>query len=274
MMNFRGLRATAWAAVSVLLLVPAVLAAQGFEGVIRQRVRTVMPQEIADVAGEGKTGPADMLDEIAHRLVLGTPTGVLEQDVTLTVKGTKMRIDGAVGAAGPGTYSVLDASSATMYTVIPAQKQILVATKADMLAMQQQLQQRAGQEAPAPARPQMTSLGAKSVAGVASKGYRLISPDGAADVWIDPMLGAALAQFNSMQSGAGLGASPIQDAVRALGVPVKSQIVMKSPMLGGGWLFNEAEVTSISKQPVADALFALPADYKRVSLGQMTGPGR
>jgi hypothetical protein len=274
MMNFRGLRATVAAAVPVLLLVPAALAAQGFEGVIRQRVRVVMPQAIAGVAGKESTDPAEILDAVAAGIGAGTSEGVLQQDVTLTVKGTKMRIDGAVGAAGPGSYSVVDAARATMYTVIPAQQQILVATQADLTAMQQQLRQRAGQEAPATARPKMTSLGAKRVAGVAANGYRLTSPDGAANVWIDPLLGAALAPFNSMQAGTGMGATPIQEAVRALGVPIESQIVLKSPMFGGGWLFNAAEVTSISKQPVADTLFALPADYKQVSLGQMMGPGR
>ncbi len=271
MLNFRGLRATAGAA--ALLLLPAALAAQGFEGVIKQRVRMVMPQEIADIAGEDKTDPAEMLDEIADKLVRDNRIGVMEQEVTLTVKGTRMRIDGTVGAAGPGSYTVLDAASATIYTVVPAQKQILVATQADMTAMQQQLRQRAGQE-PVPTRPKVTPLGPKSVAGVASNGYRLTSADGAANVWIDPQLGAALAPFNSMEAGAGWGVSPLQDAVRALGVPVKSQVVMKSPMLGGGWLFNEAEMTSVQWHPVADALFALPADYKQVTLGQMTGPGR
>ncbi len=272
MQNVRGARALV-AALSTLLLASA-LSAQGFEGVIQQRVQTVMPQAVTGLVGNDQQDPAAILEAVTNALGRARAGTVMRQDVTITVKGDKMRIDGSVGAAGPGSFSILDAAKATTYTVIPAQKQIIVAAEQDVAAMQKQMQERMGLPAPSGAKPKLVGLGAGTVSGLKAEGYRLTAEDGAAVVWVNSELGTALAPFNSMQAQMAMGATPLQNAVRALGAPIASQIVMKAPMAGGGWLYNQATITSVKKQPVADALFQLPADYKQVNLSQMMGAGR
>ncbi len=256
------------------LLAPAGVSGQGFEGVIQQQVRTAMPQAVAPLAGAGAADPGKVLDAVAGRLAAAPAPLVTRQQMTITVKGAKMRVDGARGTS-PGSYSILDAGTGTMYTVMPAQKQVMVATARDVTALQKAMQQQMGLPAPSTAAPKRTALGTKALLGVRARGYRLVSADGAAVVWIDPALGPGLARFNSMQSQMAAGASALQNAVRQLGFPLQSQLVVKAPpMLGPGWMYNESTITAVQRHPVPDSTFALPAGFKQVRLGAGRAPAR
>lgn len=263
----------AWLLTAALLTAPAALAAQGFEGVIQQEVKSALPQAVSALAGADATNPGQVLDAILARLATADSTSVVTVRATIRVKGVRMRTDGALAAQGaPDGYAILDAGKATVYTIFPAQKTVGFATADAMAEVQKRLQ---AQAPPAEAPPTRTDLGIRVVNGVQAHGYRLTAPDGVAVVWVDPARKGTLAIFEALQRKlAGPNVGGLQKAVGDLGFPVLQQVVVKAPpLLGSGWLFSQMSVTSVKRESVSDDQFVVPADYRQVDLAkQMVGP--
>ncbi len=254
------------------LALAAPLAAQGFEGTMKQQQVTVLPQGVAALAGDAKD-PAQILEAVAAKVKGADASLLMTQDMTVAVKGTKMRVDGMGGQMGPGAYSVMDAGAAMVYMVAPQMKQIMFLSGADAAGFAQKMSERMGITPSTASAPVTTDLGTKQIAGVQAHGYKLVTPDGVGIVWVDPALKDVFAAFKDFQqkmSGLNPGVGQLQAAMGALGFPVLAQIVVKAPaMMGEGWLYNETTVSQVQKGPVADDLFTLPADFTKQDMAKM-----
>ncbi len=264
------------ALLSLALAAPAALAAQGFEGTLKQTHITVMPQGVAALAGADATDPAKILDALGEKVKGADPSYLTTQDVTVTVKGTKMRMDGIAGAMGAGAYALMDVGAGMVYQVMPAQKQIMTISAAEAPAVAKKLAEQMGiPPAASTAPPTTTDLGVKTIDGVQAHGYRVTTADGVGYVWVDPAMKGAFDAFKDFQqkmSALNPGTGQLQAALQDLGFPVLLEFVSKAPpMLGQGFLYSHIEVSQVQKQPVADDVFTLPADFTKVSLAQMLG---
>jgi hypothetical protein len=269
------MRAMRWLLVAAAVSTPVALSAQGFEGVVKQQVKQVMPQGVETLAGADAANPEKALDAVSAKLATADASLVTSLDVTVRIKGSKMRVDGAGSANGaPDAYSVLDAGTSTVYTVLPSQQRIMVISGDDFATIRKALEAQ-GMPAPSTTPPTRTDLGQKTINGVKATGYKLVSPDGVAVVWVDPARKDVLAGFAALQQKAAIGGSSVDAAARELGFPVRSQALVKAPpMMGEGWRYTESLVTSVQQQPVADDVFAMPAGYTQVRLAEMMGGGQ
>ncbi len=264
------------ALVGFALAAPAGLAAQGFEGTMKQAHIVVMPQGVAALAGADANDPQKILDALAVKVKGADPSMITTQDMTISVKGAKMRMDGMSGNMGPGAYALMDAEAGMVYQIAPSMKQIMTISAAEMPLIAKKMAEQVGITPPAtPVTPTTTDLGTKAIGAVQAHGYRVAIPDGVATVWVDPAMKNAFDAFKDFQqkvSGLNPGQGEMQGAIQALGFPVLVDYVTKAPpMLGQGWMFTHIEVSDVQKAPVADDVFALPADFTTVSIAQMLG---
>lgn len=264
-----------YALLLLALALPAGLAAQGFEGTMKQKQIMLMPQGVAAVAGADVTDPQKLLEALTAKAPGADPSYAMTTDMTVTVKGSKMRIDGLNAGMGGTGYAIIDAAAGVMYTVIPQQKQIITMAAADADAVARKLYEQMGVTPPAKTPPTTSDLGTKTVFGVQAHGYRVGVPDAAGVVWVDPAMKSAFSAFDSFQqkmAGLNPGSGSIQAAMLTLGFPVLTDFVAKAPpMMGQGFLYSHVEVSQVQKQPVADDVFVLPTDYTRVTMAQMMG---
>ena len=256
----------------LLLSLAAPLAAQGFEGTMKQLQVTVMPQGVATLAGAA-TDPAQILEAVAAKVKGADASLVMTQDMTVAVKGARMRVDGMGGGMGPGAYSIMDGGASMIYMVAPQMKQIMFLSGTDAPAFAQKMVERMGMPPAASTAPVTTDLGVKQVAGVQAHGYKLVTPDGVCIVWVDPALKDVFAPFKDFQqkmSGLNPGTGQLQAAMGALGFPILAQMVVKAPpMMGQGWLYSETTISQVQKAPVGDDLFVLPADFTKQDMSKM-----
>ncbi len=264
------------ALLSLVLAAPAGLAAQGFEGTLKQTHTAVMPQGVAALAGADVTDPARILDALADKVKTADPSYVNTQDMTLTVKGAKMRVDGMSGGMGPGSYALMDAEAGMVYQVAPAQKQIMTISAAEVPMVAKRMAEQMGiTPAATPAAPTTTDLGMKTVGGLQLHGYRVTTADGVGTVWVDPAMKNAFDAFKDFQqkmSAMNPGTGQMEAALQGLGFPVLLDYVSKAPpMLGQGWMYTHVEISDVQKHAVADDVFALPADFTKVSVAQLMG---
>lgn len=255
---------------------PAGLAAQGFEGTMKQQQLVVMPQGVAALAGADATDAAKILEALGPKVKGADPSYLNTTDMTVSVKAAKMRMDGLGGAMGPGMYMIMDAGAGMIYQVAPAQKQIMTLSAAEAPLVAKRMAEQMGVTPPANAAPPTTTdLGTKTVDGVLLHGYRIATADGVGIVWVDPAMKNAFDAFRDFQekmAAMNPGSGQMQSAMMALGFPVVTEFVTKAPaMLGQGFVYTRIEVSAVQKQPVADDVFALPADFTKVSMAQMMG---
>ena len=257
------------------LSLAAPLAAQGFEGTMKQLQIMVMPPGVATLVGAGVTDPQQILDALATKVKGGDPSLVMTSEMTVSVKGAKMRIDGMnMGMAGTG-YAIMDAAAGMMYTVVPQQKQIFVLAMADAPMVARRMAEQMGVQPPSTTPAVTTDLGVQPAGGVQAHGYRVTLPEGVGVVWVDPAMKTAFDAFKGMQekmTGLNPGTGRVQAALMAFGFPMLSQMLTKAPaMAGEGWVYNHVETSEVRRQPVADDLFVVPADYTQVNMAQMPG---
>ncbi|HEX2207766.1 MAG TPA: DUF4412 domain-containing protein [Longimicrobium sp.] len=264
--------------------------AQDFEGVLTQRVLTVLPGGTEKLAGGAVSDPAALLDVPAEQVAALDSGLVQRQEVTITVKGDRMRIDGIGGARGPmaGAYTLLHGSEGLAMMVMPASRRIVVITADDARAMAERMRGMAraasgGAAAPeAEAAPAVTELGERTLDGYTVRGLRVTGGGGAGEAWVSPELLAAFARFDEanrrLRAMSPLGTSAVLEAAERLGYPLVVRTAAKAPpFMGGGEgvVLTLTEVTSVRRDPVSDDLFQVPADYTQGTMAQMfAGPPR
>jgi len=258
------------------LTAPAAASAQGFEGVIKQQTTMVLPQGVAALAGADAAGTdlLKILQAVAPKIDGADPSVLQKQEMTMSLKGKKLRLDMAAAGMPGGFFTIMDAASDVTYTVMPAMKQVITTSAAEMAEMRKQMGARMGlPDSAALAAPYtITELGTRGIHGAQAHGYRVVTPTMVSELWVDPALTAIMAAFQGLQQQMSR-MSPEgawQTALREKGFPIQTTGVMKAPaMLGEGWMVTRADVTSVQKGPVADSVFVVPADYTQRKMSDM-----
>lgn len=268
-----GRRSLAIALIAFALL-PAGAWAQGFEGVLKQKLTTVMPQGVATLAGADTAGREKVLAAVGAKLDAADPSLVQIQDMTSYVKGTKLRIEGA-GGFGPGGYAILDAATDSMFVVVPAMSRVLVATIGEMGEIQKQNATRAGIDvATLAANLAVSDFGESTVAGVKVHGWRIANDAMLAVHWFDPSVKdpdmPAIESMMRRMSGGLNSDSATQALLKGKGHSVRVLSIMKAPpIMGAGWMVTRIESAPLEKRAVEDAMFTLPADLQRTRLADI-----
>jgi uncharacterized protein DUF4412 len=266
-----------------VLLLPLALAtpwravAQVFEGVVKQRVITVLPSGVEALLGGPGQDPSKLFDIPLNKLTELDTSKLRVHNVTISVKGNRMRTDGAA-TGGPfrGGYTIVQADQGVSMMVMPSSKRIVVVTPEDAKSMAQRARQAAGADTARADQPQSTDLGARTINGFAARGVRVSTPTGSAIVWASSELGPSFARFRDVQAGlramAPADVIAMLNAADAIGYPILLQHVIRVPRSRGGgegYIYTITEVTGIDRAPVSDELFTLPADYTQVTMTQM-----
>ncbi len=120
---------------------PASTSAQSFEGTVTQRTIEVDEQALFDLFLSEADEPDFETEEdwirYTARSLFEAPTGELQnadgvevQEITLWVKGSKVRFD--QGGMGADTYTIIDAKSRTTWMVIPSQRSYIEISAEDV----------------------------------------------------------------------------------------------------------------------------------------------
>ncbi|HEU5169695.1 MAG TPA: DUF4412 domain-containing protein [Gemmatimonadales bacterium] len=219
-------------------LSPAAVSAQGFEGTVTYAVHPA------------SSNPGQLLYQI---------------------KGTKVRTDMSMaGTQGPAAsaYMLMDMSTGTMTSVMPAQKMYMTM---DFKAMSEQMRQasKAPEHKPAGPPPKITKTGrTETIAGHKCEHY-LMGEKQESDICAAKGLGMFMAgqtgHGRGMFGGASLpaGYEQYEEFVKDGFFPLKMS------QIKGGKEEVVMQATSIEKKSLDPSLFAVPDGYKELNMGQM-----
>lgn len=257
------------------LALPAGSAAQGFEGVIEQRITTVLPVGVAALAGADTAGGdrAKVLGAVAAKIDGADASLVQTQALMVYAKGSKLRVDGSAGF-GPGGFVVMDATTDSIFFVMPSMRQVMVMTFTDLGQFAKQASAFMGADVPAAGPTRIAAdLGESTVGGVRLHGYRLTNGVMLTEHWLDPSQAEPdMPEWAAAMSR--LVALPLDTAAGALlrgkGRVVRVLSIAKAPpLLGGGWTVTRMDTSAPRRRRVNDTLFAVPADLPRIRMSDM-----
>jgi len=276
-----------------LMILPTVVLAQEFEGIIRQRSIHVNLEFLQDMLWDEEDEP-DYSDEAEYyagqaRKLFDLPMARIESmaatgeaDIThstVHVKGSRLRISGASEAEG---YMVYDLESGTFRLVNPQERTYLEYSRADMEEQQRRTQQMMAQFGADMAemetemddgsdggrRPE--ALGRSEVInGFQTAAYEVrangqfgrgwCAADDSRLVQSFEALAAQAASFEDEEEG-----SDLEDLLCEGQLPIRVHTF--DPSLGD---YGIDEIVAIDRTSVSDELFAIPAGYKRISMEEM-----
>lgn len=262
----------------ISLAVPAVAAAQAFEGTWKQQHVVLMPQAVAELAGAGAGDPQKILELVTQRVQSATPMFVKTENWTVSVKGRKTRVDGLTAALDSQAYAISDGPSAALDLVIPSQRMIFAMHASDTTAIAQARRQvgLATQLAPE-SPPVVVDLGTRTIEGVEAHGYRVTAAVGVGEVWVDPARRDLLDLWTGMDrltNAFNPEVAPLLSAMQALGFALLTRYVIKPPPpTWGDWLYNEWRISDVEQHPVPDDVFLLPG-FRRLTFTELLGGRR
>jgi Domain of unknown function (DUF4412) len=201
---------------------------------------------------------------IVQKVVTAGMMGQPPQNITLTmyIKGSKARIEG-VGEKS-NTFQIIDLDQKKMWIVDNSKKQVMVVSPEMMDAASQMMQQMGAQ-----AKTDVQKTGkTDTVAGYKCDEYTVNTTGGMMnfnstqcvtnDVKTD--------EFEPFRKYAQQYAKMMGNVNGPKGLPVRTD--SKISMMGQTFE-SKGEVTSISRSPIADTMFTVPADYKVVEMPKM-----
>ena len=192
-------------------------------------------------------------------------------------KGHKIRLDG-MGAAGG--WIIVDNDAKSTMIVDPKKQQYMMMTEADAKQMQammgpmmERMKQRRQQKGPGTIDFSNTGR-TESVAGVRCEVWHGAYTDEAGDkdegeACVAPGVGFALADFmasNPMMQAAGGGQDEFERYRKLVG---SNKGILKATSLKKGKATTEMEAVKIERTTVQDSLFAPPAGFKEIRMGEM-----
>ncbi len=262
-----------------------------FEGVIEWRDIRVAGAGLAKLSAEGKD-PREVLALAPQSLLADCePRGCEVERTTIYVKGTKMRVEGDVGEE-QGEYMIGDLEKGTFWMVSPGKKRYVEWTRSDARAVERKVEemkrilaeQLKAMNLPAEQMRQIEAATGKTKAGpepqlhpldreatingFAARGYEVKAGDELTHAWVTQDLGEVARTVRAWTEGMrdlerGKDAG---DQVEALllerGLPVRVQTLRVNQ-------YDVEDLVSVEKREVDDALFAEPAGFRKMTMGQM-----
>jgi hypothetical protein len=193
--------------------------------------------------------------------------------MTIKIKGDKARID-----ASPQLTTILDGKTGEVINLMNDQKAVVRISSDKMKAVTDVLN-KFNNKKPGAKESKLTPTGQKeTVNGYETEIYSYDRPDFKATYWIAPNYpdGASiLAQLQSVKSGFWDAANTKMPNFRDFpGLPIRTRMVIAQPSQtnkpGDGAAGHATEITStiasVSQDPISDAEFTVPSDYKETKL--------
>ena len=195
------------------------------------------------------------------------PNAKQDSTMTMSVKGQKARID----LPASRMSSIIDAKEGKMFTLDHKQKQVIVMSL-DNLKKSIALAAPSGQE-------KAKSVIKKTGNTAVIQGYKCAEYDiiGAGDnparikCWITEEVDDSEMEVVRSFGGKMGGLFGFNDVQKPKGMVIRSESKMS---IAGREVTSASEVLSIKREPVADSVFAIPADYKMMELPAFNPPAQ
>lgn len=196
---------------------------------------------------------------ITQQLKQDAPGGAKGMDTTLTLKmkGEKMRMDGL-----PQMSNIIDLKSGDVTSLVHSQKAVMTVPGATIKKMtEERAQQNPKIDPPKPTGKKET------IGGFSCEEYETTLNGAKIQLWLTKDLPEVEQVMKQISETAATG-DPLQSVLKdqnISGFPMRT--VMEMP--GAGKL--TMTVLAVSKDPIPDADFAVPSDYKAMSIPGMPG---
>ena len=248
---------------------PAVAAAQGFEGTVRIRTVVMSPGEILIATGAFPGTDPDP----ATLSALATPESARTDVTTFSIKGDRVRMDYVNAFDGRSArWALLDAGGGGMTIVIPDEEQTMWVPTTAVGAP-------AGPGGAAAAAPEPTTtaarVGAMTMLGTPATGWQWETGETLTRFWGTDGRPGVAAALHAMGSAIGLpGVLPTTEgsgaSLRSL-VPMRVESIAPVPeratyMMGRGLFFTRTEIVAIEERRLDDALFRLPTGFEAITV--------
>ena len=269
------------AALFLGLALPTSSWAQGFEGTIKTRQITVSENALLEILyGEEEMEEETSLDAekvfaIPLERILSLASSLDDEidvsEVTFSIKGTKMRMEG--DGEMPG-YALLDFGAGTFQLVQPSEKIYIEWTKEEFeqfQAMMPEMEEETGPSA------QVRPLGqTKQINGMRCSAYEIKLEEATTVAWVTEELRDLVTAFREFETRMqGMGMFDEEDEgtetfflVADYGFPVLEQTLTTYGMFGGVD-YEVQEVVAVERKPLSAALFTVSSDYERRSFMDM-----
>jgi len=269
------------AALFLGLALPTSSWAQGFEGTIKTRQITVSEDALLEILyGEEEMREETSLDAekvfaIPLERILSLASSLDDEidvsEVTFSIKGTKMRMEGDEEMPG---YALLDFGAGTFQLVQPSEKIYIEWTKEEFeqfQAMMPEMEEETGPSA------QVRPLGqTKQINGMRCSAYEIKLEEATTVAWVTEELRDLVTAFREFETRMqGMGMFDEEDEgtetfflVADYGFPVLEQTLTTYGMFGGVD-YEVQEVVAVERKPLSAALFTVPSDYERRSFMDM-----
>ena len=269
------------AALFLGLALPTSSWAQGFEGTIKTRQITVSEDALLEILyGEEEMEEETSLDAekvfaipLERILSLAGSLGdeIDVSEVTFSIKGTKMRMEGDEEMPG---YALLDFGAGTFQLVQPSEKIYIEWTKEEFeqfQAMMPEMEEETGPSA------QVRPLGqTKQINGMRCSAYEIKLEEATTVAWVTEELRDLVTAFREFETRMqGMGMFDEEDEgtetfflVADYGFPVLEQTLTTYGMFGGVD-YEVQEVVAVERKPLSASQFTVPSDYERRSFMDM-----
>lgn len=298
-MDYRGLCVLVFSFTAVGAL-PRIVLAGGFEGVIKLDSITVPKDQLAGVVEGGTTNVSSAEKVFAIPLakieaLKGKP-GVYTQETTISIKGSKARVDGLGKQMG---YMITDLDQGTSDVVMPERKQYVQWTKGDAQAlaarmedvqkamkermatlppeqrqqMEAMMKNMKGMSPVSTEKPDVTPLGkTQTINGMQTQGYVVHTANEAIEGWVSqdpPELATIIKSLQGNLQGGNPMGGPNRRSARAIladyGIPVREQVLSTGS-------YQIEELVDVQKKSVSADLFTVPAGFEKVAPHQQMMP--
>lgn len=210
---------------------------------------------------------ADMtvVEKVHTGAMMGQPAK--DSAMTMRIKGKKARVDDT----GAGTSIIVDLAAGKLYRIESSKKEVMVMS----LDMAAQASNMLGQMTQNQKSTLEKGAASKEINGYKCDEYHISTTGGMinldATYWVTKDVDSSeYAPFREYSMGV-MKMMNMEDLAKLDGIPIRSQTKMN--MMGQN-IDVTNEVQSISKDPIADSIFAIPADYKvqEMKMPQMPTP--
>ncbi len=266
------------------LALPSSSWAQGFEGTITTRQIMVSEDALFELLyGEEEMEEEPSIDPekvfaipLERILTLAGSMGdeVSVDQITFSIKGTRMRMDGDIGEEMPG-YALLDFGAGSFQLVQPSEKIYIEWTNEDFEELQAMMPEMDEEETGSDAH--VRALGqTKEINGMRCSAYEIKLEDATTVAWVTEELKdlvAAFREFETRMKGMGMFNEEDEGSetfflVAEHGFPVMEQTLTTYSMFGGA-LYDVQEVVAVERKSLSANVFTVPSDYERKSFMDM-----
>lgn len=254
--------------VTLAVATPALVVAQDFEGVVKQRTLSIESYALEDKGFDVSEAIFDVPLEriLALRDELEADGTMKVEEATVYVKGNMIRSDMETDE-GPA-YVTMDLGKGVIRMFQPSEKMYIEWTKEDMERMKSMMPSMGGaSEQPEPRETGLT----KTINGMTCRAYDVETDDGMTRVWVSKDNAQLVSAFAALMESVSSMAMEDEETDASARVAKYGFPVLTLQL--GPDTYEIEETLSVDHQTVSDDLFTPPAGYKKMTLADMMRGG-